>query len=148
MKAAEKELKRLRSLFYRLKKKQDEEIKFMFGASITNSDFCGWGFGKIGYDKPKNKGGKKQFICTGRVKKRDPITGEVNKVIPPYDTKPHIHMMVYGYGASSCAQYIMTNLQRANKDGKFRKSRLASTERIENEMKYIENQCTKVWEVK
>jgi len=145
---ATRELNRLKSLCYRLKHKQTEEINFLLGVSVTDSSYCGWGFGEIGYDKPMNMGGKKQFICTGRVKKIDPNTGEVVRVTPPYDTDPHIHLMVYGYGASSCAQHILTNLRKSNKGGFYRKWRLESPERIEIEIQYIKNQCSKLWEIK
>ncbi len=70
---AEKELNRLRVLCIRLKKKQAEEVHFLLGLSITSHDYVG----RMGYDKPKNKGGKKQFICSERLWKIDPSTGEV-----------------------------------------------------------------------
>ncbi|NLE26484.1 MAG: hypothetical protein GX625_14295 [Clostridiaceae bacterium] len=145
--AATRELNRLKSLCYRLRNKQTEEIHFLLGVSVTDSEYCGWGFGEIGFDKPMNMGGKKQFICSGKVRKIDHDTGEVIRVTPPYDTEPHIHLMVYGYGASSCAQHILTNLWKANKGGYFQKVRLESAERIEGKIKYIENQCSKLWEV-
>jgi len=42
---ATKELNRLRAMCVRLKKKQDEEISFLLGVSVTDSTFVG----KIGY---------------------------------------------------------------------------------------------------
>ena len=54
---ATKELNRLRAMCIRLKKRQEEEISFLLGVSVTDSAYVG----KMGYDKPKNKGGRKQI---------------------------------------------------------------------------------------
>ena len=60
MEEAEKELNRLRAVCVRLKKKQGEEIAFMLGLSVTDSQYIG----RMGYQKSMRYGGKKVFICT------------------------------------------------------------------------------------
>lgn len=55
---AEKELNRLRAVCIRLKRKQDEDITFLLGLSVTSSQW----YGKMGYDKPKSEGGRKWTI--------------------------------------------------------------------------------------
>ena len=60
MEEAEKELNRLRAVCVRLKKKQGEEIAFMLGLSVTDSQYIG----RMGYQKSMRYGGKKAFICT------------------------------------------------------------------------------------
>ena len=57
---AEKELNRLRAVCIRLKRKQDEDITFLLGLSVTSSQW----YGRMGYDKPKSEGGRKRFICS------------------------------------------------------------------------------------
>lgn len=47
MEEAEKELNRLRAVCVRLKKKQGEDIAFMLGLSVTDSQYMG----KMGYQK-------------------------------------------------------------------------------------------------
>ena len=47
MEEAEKELNRLRAVCVRLKKKQGEEIAFMLGLSVTDSQYIG----RMGYQK-------------------------------------------------------------------------------------------------
>lgn len=135
---ATKELNRLRALCVRLKKKQDEEISFLLGVSVTDSTYVG----KMGYDKPKNKGGRKQFTCSEKVRKKDKQTGETVRVIPPTETDPHIHLMVNGYGASSCAEHILKNLRKRHTDYSFSKTHLKTAQRITEEISYIEKQST------
>lgn len=62
MEEAEKELNRLRAVCVRLKKKQGEDIAFMLGLSVTDSQYMG----KMGYQKSMRYGGKKVFICSER----------------------------------------------------------------------------------
>lgn len=69
---AEKEYNRVRAKCYRMKNKiGTDDIHFLLGLSNVNSDF----FGEMGYDKPKNQGGKKQFksysSCAERQKRRE-----------------------------------------------------------------------------
>ena len=54
----EKELNRLRAVCSRWKKRQGGDINITLGLSVTSSEYAG----RMGYDKPKNEGGKKQFI--------------------------------------------------------------------------------------
>lgn len=134
----EKELNRLRAVCVRLKNKQEEEIRFILGVSVTNTDYIG----KMGYDKPKNQGGKKQFICADSRLTWNPETGE-NVVVPaPHQTDPHIHIMVQGYGANSCAEKILKNLRKRNTDTTFSKTHLSTPERIAQITSYIEEQST------
>lgn len=85
MEEAEKELNRLRAVCVRLKKKQGEEIAFMLGLSVTDSQYIG----RMGYQKSMRYGGKKVFICT---EKR---IHNSERVEPCIDKPPHIHIMVY-----------------------------------------------------
>ena len=78
---AEKELNRLRAVCIRLKKKQDEDITFLLGLSVTSSQW----YGKMGYDKPKSEGGRKRFICS----EKRIHNGE--RVTPCTDEPPHLH---------------------------------------------------------
>ena len=135
---ATKELNRLRAMCVRLKKKQDEEISFLLGVSVTDSTFVG----KMGYDKPKNKGGRKQFICSEKVRKVDRQTGETVRITPPTETAPHIHILVNGYGASSCAEHILENLRKRHTDYSFSKTHLKTAQRITETISYIEEQST------
>ena len=59
MEEAEKELNRLRAVCVRLKKKQGEEIAFMLGLSVTDSQYIG----RMGYQKSMRYGGKKVFTA-------------------------------------------------------------------------------------
>lgn len=86
MEEAEKELNRLRAVCVRLKKKQGEDIAFMLGLSVTDSQYMG----KMGYQKSMRYGGKKVFICS----ERRIHNGE--RVEPCTDKPPHIHIMVSG----------------------------------------------------
>lgn len=138
IKDAEKELNRLRAICMRLKNKQDEEISFVLGVSVTNTDYIG----KMGYDKPKNQGGKKQYACADTRLTWNPATGETIIISPPYQTAPHIHIIVNGYGASSCAEKIITNLRKRNADNSFSKTHLKTSERIAQMTSYIEEQST------
>jgi len=106
MEDGEKELNRLRAVCMRWKKKQGADINITLGLSATNTEFVG----KMGYDKPKNKGGKKQFICDEKIWRIDRNTGEVNKVTPDTVVAPHLHILVEGYGASSCAEHIIQSM--------------------------------------
>lgn len=135
---ATKELNRLRALCVRLKKKQEEEISFLLGVSVADSAYVG----KMGYDKPKNKGGRKQFTCSEKVRKKDRQTGETFRVSPPTETDPHIHIMVNGYGASSCAEHILENLRKRHTDYSFSKTHLKTAQRITETTSYIEKQST------
>lgn len=135
---AEKELNRLRALCIRLKKKQAEEVHFLLGLSVTNHDYVG----RMGYDKPKNKGGKKQFICAERIRKIDPSTGEILKLMPDTEVAPHLHIMVDGYGASSCAERIIESMRKQQPDCKYSKQHLKTAERISTMAAYIEGQST------
>jgi len=137
IKDATKELNRLRAMCVRLKKKQDEEISFLLGVSVTDSAYVG----KMGYDKPKSKGGRKQFICSEKVRKVDRQTGETVRVIPPTETAPHIHIMVNGYGASSCAEHVLENLRKRHTDYSFSKKHLKTAQRISETTSYINEQC-------
>lgn len=135
---AEKELKRLRSLCIRLKSKDNEDnINFVLGCSVTNSQY----FGKMGYDKPKNKGGKKKFNSPMMITKRDRLTGELFKTKPNTEVEPHIHMMVDGMSASSYAEKILDNLRKRNTNVKFTKTRLKTKDDVIQVTEYIESQC-------
>ena len=102
MEEAEKELNRLRAVCVRLKKKQGEDIAFMLGLSVTDSQYMG----KMGYQKSMRYGGKKVFICS----ERRIHNGE--RVEPCTDKPPHIHIMVQGYGASTAAERIIQTAAR------------------------------------
>lgn len=80
---AEKELNRLRAVCIRLKRKQDEDITFLLGLSVTSSQW----YGKMGYDKPKSEGGRKRFICS----EKRIHNGE--RVTPCTDEPPHLHSL-------------------------------------------------------
>lgn len=138
IKDAEKELDRLRALCGRLQSKQEEKINFILGVSVTNTDYIG----KMGYPTPKSQGGKKQYICVDNRRTWNPETGETIIIPPPYQTEPHIHIMVQGYGASSCAERILENLRKRNPDSTFSKTHLKTSERIAYETSYIEKQST------
>ncbi|MGI6751536.1 MAG: hypothetical protein ACOX4U_02820 [Anaerovoracaceae bacterium] len=138
IKDAEKEVNRIRAICLRLKNKQDEEISFILGVSVTNTDYIG----KMGYDKPKNQGGKKQFICADNRLTWNPETGGRIIVPAPHQTDPHIHIMVNGYGASNCAEKIIKNLKKRNPDNTFSKTHLKTPERIAQMTSYIEEQST------
>lgn len=135
---AEKELNRLRALCVRLQKKQEEEIHFLLGLSTTDSDYLGY----IGYDKPKNQGGKKQFICSEKIWRTDRETGEVFKLSPNTEVAPHLHIMVNGYGASSCAERIIESMRKNRADCKYSKQHLKTAERVATTTEYIERQST------
>lgn len=136
---AEKELNRLRALCVRLQKKQEEEIHFLLGLSTTDSQY----FGYMGYDKPKNQGGKKQFIYQDcPIRYRDKDTGERLLLRPNTEVAPHLHIMVNGYGASSCAERIIESMRKNRADCKYSKQHLKTAERIATETEYIERQST------
>ena len=111
MEEAEKELNRLRAVCVRLKKKQGEEIAFMLGLSVTDSQYIG----RMGYQKSMRYGGKKVFICT----EKRIHNGE--RVEPCTDKPPHIHIMVQGYGASTAAERIIQSVRKGNPDCKSHK---------------------------
>lgn len=136
---AEKELNRLRALCIRLKKKQAEEVHFLLGLSINTHEFLGY----MGYVTPKNKGGKKQFIYTDApIRHRDRETGEIIRYIPDTTVAPHLHIMVDGYGASSCAERILESMRKQRPDCKFSKQHLKTAERVSTMVAYIEEQST------
>lgn len=105
-------MENLRQFCYRYKQKQEEEIHFILGVSTIGSSFVQLGScGKIGYDKPKNQGGKKQYIPRD-IKRIDRKTGEVKIVRLGAEIQPHIHLFVYGYGASTCANKIVEKVRK------------------------------------
>lgn len=118
MEEAEKELNRLRAVCVRLKKKQGEDIAFMLGLSVTDSQYMG----KMGYQKSMRYGGKKVFICS----ERRIHNGE--RVEPCTDKPPHIHIMVQGYGASTAAERIIQSVRKGNPDCKCHKQHLKTAE--------------------
>ena len=99
MEEAEKELNRLRAVCVRLKKKQGEDIAFMLGLSVTDSQYMG----KMGYQKSMRYGGKKVFICS----ERRIHNGE--RVEPCTDKPPHIHIMV-GRTVKKSAAFIIVDV--------------------------------------
>lgn len=129
---AEKELNRLRAVCIRLKRKQDEDITFLLGLSVTSSQW----YGRMGYDKPKSEGGRKRFICS----EKRIHNGE--RVTPCTDEPPHLHIMVVGYGASSCAERIIESMRKSHPDCKYSKQHLKTAERIAQTTEYIERQST------
>ena len=120
MEEAEKELNRLRAVCVRLKKKQGEEIAFMLGLSVTDSQY----------------GGKKVFICT----EKRIHNGE--RVEPCTDKPPHIHIMVQGYGASTAAERIIQSVRKGNPDCKCHKQHLKTAEQTAQAAAYIEGQSS------
>jgi hypothetical protein len=135
---AEKELNRLRALCVRLKKSQTEEIHFLLGLSETDSQYIGY----MGYDKPKNQGGKKHFICLDKIWKKDAETGETLKLQPCTEVPPHLHIMVEGYGASTCAERIIESMRKNRPECSYSKHHLKTAERIAMTTEYIERQST------
>lgn len=133
-----RELNRLQAICIRLKNKQEEEVNFILGVSVTNTDYIG----KMGYDKPKNQGGKKQYICADSRLTWNPETGEKIIIPPPYQTAPHIHIMVQGYGANKCSEHIIKNLRKKDASAEYRRQRLKTPERIAQITSYIEEQST------
>lgn len=138
MQDGENELNRLRAVCLRWKKKQGGDINITLGLSATSTEFVG----KMGYDKPKNKGGKKQFISDEKIWRIDPHTGEVNKVMPDTAVAPHLHILVEGYGASSCAKHILQSMKKHTPTCKYSKQHLKTAERVEQITAYIEEQST------
>ena len=127
MEEAEKELNRLRAVCVRLKKKQGEEIAFMLGLSVTDSQYIG----RMGYQKSMRYGGKKVFICT----EKRIHNGE--RVEPCTDKPPHIHIMVQGYGASTAAERIIQSVRKGNPDCKCHKQHLKTAEQTSQAAAYI-----------
>lgn len=139
MEEANQELARIRAMCYRLKKgNNDTQISFLLGVSITNSAYVGM----MGYEKPKNRGGKKVFITPERVTKIDKDSGIKYKALPPINIAPHIHIMVNGLGASNYSQKIIDDLRIKNPGFKFRKKHLQSDAEIAMRESYIKNQST------
>lgn|GEM_PF-2792752 len=134
----EKELNRLRAVCMRWKRKQEADINITLGLSVTSTEFVG----KMGYDKPKNKGGKKQFICDEKIWRIDRNTGEVNKVTPDTAVAPHLHILVEGYGASSCAEHIIQSMRKHTPTCQYSKQHLKTAERVKQITEYIEEQST------
>lgn len=131
----EKELNRLRAACVRWKKKQDDNINILLGLSVTSSEYVG----KMGYDKPKNKGGRKQFITAERITK---VGKPGMKFEPDTSTAPHLHILVDGYGASSCAEHILQSMKKHTPTCKYSKQHLKTAERVEQITAYIEEQST------
>ena len=129
---AEKELNRLRAVCIRLKRKQDEDITFLLGLSVTSSQW----YGRMGYDKPKSEGGRKRFICS----EKRIHNGEREE--PCTDKPPHIHIMVQGYGASTAAERIIQSVRKGNPDCKCHKQHLKSAEQTAQAAAYIEGQSS------
>lgn len=134
----EKELNRLRAVCVRWKKKHGVNIAITLGLSVNSSEYIG----RMGYDKPKNEGGKKQFICEEKIWRADQNTGEITKVVPNTSVAPHLHILVNGYGASSCADYILESMRKHAPTRKYSKQHLKTTERVEQIKVYIEDQST------
>ena len=135
---AEKELNRLRAICVRWKKKQGDEINCLLGLSVTRSEYVG----RMGYDKPKSKGGKKQFLCTQKIRSRDRSTGAIVRFTPSTAVLPHLHILINGYGASSCSEHILKAIRKHTPTYKYRKEHLKSAERIDRVIAYIESQST------
>ena len=131
----EKELNRLRAVCVRWKKKHGGDINITLGLSVTNNQHSG----KMGYNKPKNEGGRKQFITEERIRK---VGKPGVKFVPDTSAAPHIHVLVNGYGASSCAQYILESMRKHTPTCGYRKCHLSTAERVETETAYIEEQST------
>ena len=131
----EKELNRLRAVCSRWKKRQGGDISITLGLSVTSSEYVG----KMGYDKPKNKGGKKQFITEERISK---VALPGVKFVPDTSAAPHLHILVDGYGASSCAERIIQSMKKKDPAFKYSKQHLKTAERVEQITAYIEEQST------
>ena len=138
MEDGERELNRLRAVCMRWKKKQGETINIILGLSVTSSEYVG----KMSYNKPKNKGGKKQFICQQKIWRKDPNTGEIKKLAPNTTVAPHLHILVNGYGASSCAEHIIQSMRKHTPDCRYSKQHLKTVERVKQVTEYIEEQST------
>lgn len=131
----EKELNRLRAVCVRWKKKRGGDINILLGLSVTSSEYVG----KMGYDKPKNKGGRKQFITEERISK---VGKHGVKFVPDTSAAPHLHILVDGYGASSCAEHILQSMKKHTPTCKYSKQHLKTAERVEQITAYIEEQST------
>jgi len=132
MEEAEKDLNRLRAVCVRLKKKQGEDIAFMLGLSVMDSQYMG----KTGYQKSMRYGGKKVFICS----EKHIHNGE--RVEPCTDKPPHIHIMVQGYGASTAAERVIQSVKKGKPDCKRHKQHLKAAEQTAQAAAYIEGQST------
>lgn len=138
-------MENLRQFCYRYKRKQEEEIHFILGVSTIDSSFVQLGLcGKIGYDKPKNQGGKKQYIPRD-IQRIDRQTGEVKTVQLGAEIQPHIHLFVYGYGASTCAEKIVERVRKKYPSHKY--LRPIHSHSIAAEIEYIKEQSTHLREV-
>ncbi|MPM12695.1 hypothetical protein SDC9_59049 [bioreactor metagenome] len=144
---AERDLKRWKMFCYRLQKKQEEEVHFVIGMSTISSASIGVQ-GEMGYDKPKNQGGIKQYIPY-EMKQRNRKTGEVKIVRQGIPVKPHIHILVYGYGASSCAQSILENMRKRDSNNSYLKHSkdYVPAADLSQKIDYIETQSTKLFRV-
>lgn len=129
---AQQELNRLRAVCVRLKKKQNEDIAFLLGLSVTDSQYIG----RMGYNRPKSKGGKKVFICA---EKR---IHNGQRIEPCTDEPPHLHIMVEGYGASTAAERILQSIKKARPDCKCHKQHLKTEEQTAQAAEYIERQSS------
>lgn len=128
MEEAEKELNKLRAVCIRLKKKPGEDIAFMLGLSVTDSQYMG----KMGYQKSMRYGGKKVFICS----EKRIHNGE--RVEPCTDNPPHLHIMVQGYGASTAAERVIQSVKKVVPDCKCHKQHLKTAEQTALAAAYIE----------
>lgn len=138
-------MENLRQFCYRYKRKQEEEIHFVLGVSTIDSSFVQLGLcGKMGYDKPKNQGGKKQYVPRD-IQRIDRQTGEVKTVQLGAEIQPHIHLFVYGYGASTCAEKIRERVRKKYPNYKYLHP--IHSHNVAAEIEYIKEQSTHLREV-
>lgn len=138
-------MENLRQFCYRYKRKQEEEIHFILGVSTIDSSFVQLGLcGKMGYDKPKNQGGKKQYVPRD-IQRIDRQTGEVKTVQLGAEIQPHIHLFVYGYGASTCAEKIRERVRKKYPNYKYLHP--IHSHNVAAEIEYIKEQSTHLREV-
>ncbi len=139
-----KALNRLKTFCATYKKNiGDSNLEFIMGTSQASGKLKG----KMGYDKSKRNGGKKQFICAQKICMTNPETGERKRVLADAKCQPHLHAMVRGLGASSAADKVVDYLNRNNKGYKFSKTHLKTDKDVSNYYAYIERQSEKFWVV-
>lgn len=129
----EKELNRLRAVCIRWKKKQGGDIDITLGLSVTN--------GKYASRVVRDGNGRKQIVCDKKVWGVDE-TGTLTKVAPDIAVAPHLHILVDGYGASSCADYIIGSMRKYSPTCKYSKQHLKTAEQVKKTITYIEKQST------
>lgn len=117
----EKELNRLRAVCIRWKKKQGGDIGVTLGLSATN--------GKYASRVVRDRNGRKQIVCDKKVWGVDE-TGTHTKVMPDTAVAPHLHILVDGYGASSCADHIIGSMRKHSPTCKYSKQHLKTTEQV------------------